>query len=185
MGIVLALLGGMMVAGMDKAQLSAGSFQGDVLAFLTAMFMGLYFLVGSEVRKNVPGPTYVFLCFLSTWICFTIGIFATKTPVLGYPVKDYLLLIALTLVCQIGAHAVFNLCFGYVDSLYVSAWESGEAVFAIILSLIFLRQIPTSWEVLGAVIVVIGLLYYNYYTGIEEKKEKEPSYSIDKLEHKE
>ena len=170
MGIILALLGGTMVAGLDKAQLSAGSFQGDLLAFACAMAMGIYFLIGSEVRKNVPGPTYVFLCFLSCWVCFTIGMIVTRTPVTGYPTRDYVLVIFLTLVCQIGAHAVFNLCFGYVDSLYVSAWESGEAVFAIILSLIFLHQIPTSWEVLGAVIVVIGLLYYNYYTGIEEKQ---------------
>ncbi len=179
MGIVLALLGGAMVAGLDKAQLSAGNFQGDVLAFAAAVAMGVYFVIGSEVRKNVPGPTYVFLCFFATWICFSVGMIATGTPALGYPVRDYVLMVALTLVCQIGAHAVFNLCFGYVDSLYVSAWESGESVFAIILSLIFLRQIPTSWEILGAVVVVIGLLYYNYYTGLEEKQASQPS--IDSL----
>ena len=131
--------------------------------------MGLYFVLGNEVRKNVSGPVYVFLCFFACWVCFTIGMIATGTPIAGYPAKDYLLIVGLTLVCQIGAHAVFNLCFGYVDSLYVSAWESGESVFAIILSLIFLHQLPTSWELLGAVIVVIGLLYYNYYTGLAEK----------------
>ena len=170
LGIVLALLGGTLVAGLDYSQLSAGDFKGDVLAFMAAMFMGLYFTVGNEVRKHITGPTYVFLCFLSTWVCFTVGIIATRTPILGYPVKDYILLVFLTLVCQIGAHAVFNLCFGYVDSLYVSAWESGESVFAIILSFLFLGQIPTSWELFGAAIVVIGLLYYNYHTGLEEKK---------------
>ena len=169
MGIVLALLGGAMVAGLDKSQLSSGNFAGDVLAFLAAVFMGLYFCVGNEVRKTVAGPTYVFLCFLSCWVCFSVGIVATGTPVLGYSAHDYILLVGMTLVCQIGAHAVFNLCFGYVDSLYVSAWESGESVFAIIMSLLFLHQIPTSWEILGAVVVVIGLLYYNYHTGLEER----------------
>ncbi len=169
MGIILALLGGCIVAGLDKTQLSTGNFRGDVLAFLAGVFMGLYFVLGNEVRKNVSGPVYVFLCFFACWVCFTIGMIATGTPIAGYPAKDYLLIVGLTLVCQIGAHAVFNLCFGYVDSLYVSAWESGESVFAIILSLIFLHQLPTSWELLGAVIVVIGLLYYNYYTGLAEK----------------
>ena len=62
-----------------------------------------------------------------------------------------------------------NLCFGHVDSLYVSAWESGESVFAIVLGFIFLGQVPTSWELLGASIVVIGLLYYNYHTAFIEK----------------
>ena len=76
----------------------------------------------------------------------------------------------LTLVCQNGAHAVLNLCFGYVDSLYVSAWESGESVFAIIMSVVFLGQHPTSWQLAGSAVVVVGLLYYNYYTGLAEKE---------------
>ena len=162
-GILVALLGGVMVAGLDYRQLSSGNFKGDMVAFAAGVFMGIYFLLGNEARKNVPGPTYVFLCFLSCWICFSVGMIATQTPALGYSAKDYLLLIGLTLVCQIGAHAVLNLCLGYVDSLYVSAWESGECVFAIVLGMIFLREIPTSWEIVGCFIVVAGLLYYNYW----------------------
>lgn len=175
MGIVLALLGGVLIAGLDYRQLSSGNFAGDILAFFAAVFMGLYFTIGNEVRKNVPGSTYVFLVFLACWICFTVGIIVTDTPILGYSVQDYIYLVALTLVCQIGAHAVFNLCFGYVDSLYVSAWESGESVFAIIMGIMFLGQIPTSWELIGSAVVVIGLLYYNYNTGIAEKAMAEKS----------
>ena len=165
MGIVLALLGGVMIAGLDYQQLTAGNFKGDVLAFLAGAFMGIYFAIGNEVRKSVPGAVYVFLVFFSCWICFSAGVIATGTPVLGYSSMDYIYIIAMTLVCQIGAHAVLNLCFGYVDSLYVSAWESGESVFAIIMGVIFLGQIPTSYELIGC-----GLLYYNYYTGIAEKE---------------
>ncbi len=173
LGIVLALLGGVMIAGLDYQQLSSGNFTGDIFAFLAGLFMGLYFVIGNEVRKRVPGQTYVFLVFFACWICFSIGMIVTGTPALGYGVSDYLYLIGLTLVCQIGAHAVFNLCFGYVDSLYVSAWESGESVFAIILGMIFLGQFPASWEIIGCAIVVVGLLYYNYHTGLAEKENQE------------
>ena len=171
--IVLALLGGALIAGLDFRQLSASNFAGDVLAFLAAMFMGLYFTVGNEVRKEVSGSAYVFLVFLACWICFAIGMVVTKTPVFGYSTTDYVYIIGLTLVCQIGAHAVFNLCFGHVDSLYVSAWESGECVSAIIMGVIFLGQVPTSWQIIGCAVVVIGLLYYNYYTGLAEKEAEE------------
>lgn len=169
LGIVVALLGGTMIVGFDYRELSVGNVKGDVLAFLSAMFMGLYFAVGNEVRKNIAGATYVFLCFLACWICFAVGIIATGTPVLGYSTSDYICIIALTFICQIGAHAVFNLCFGYVDSLYVSTWESGEAVSAITLGVIFLGQVPTPTALVGCAIVVIGLLYYNYTTGLAEK----------------
>lgn len=169
-GIITALLGGTLIAGLEYSQLNASNFAGNVLAFLAAMFMGLYFTVGHEVRKNVPGQTYVFLLFFSCWLCFAAGMLVTQTPVFGYSAHDYIFIIGLTLVCQIGAHAVFNLCFGHVDSLYVSAWESGECIFAIMMGVIFLGQVPSAMQIIGGIIVVIGLLYYNYYTALSEKE---------------
>ena len=162
MGIILALLGAAMVAGFDYRQLIGSNFKGDMLALMAAIFMGLYFLMGDRVRERVPGPAYVFMVFLVTFICFAIGVIVTGTPVLGYSVRDYGLIVALTLICQIGAHAVFNLCIGYVDSLYVSTWETGEMVFSILLGAIFLNQIPVQYQIIGSMVVVIGLLYYNY-----------------------
>ena len=88
---------------------------------------------------------------------------ATHTPFL-YSFRDFLCLIALALVCQIGAHGLFNLCMGHVNSLYVSAVETADPVFATILGVIFLHQIPPVSAVVGCVIVVGGLLYFNYWT---------------------
>ena len=160
-GIVVALFGAFLTAGLDYTKLASGHFVGDIMAFLAAAFMGIYFAIGERARKIIPGRIYVFVLFFSCWLCFLIAMIVTKTAFLGYPPKDYLLLMVMTLLCQIGAHAVFNLCLGHVDSVFVSTWETGDAVFAIIISFIFLHQIPTSWEIIGCVLVVFGLLYYN------------------------
>ncbi|HKK96215.1 MAG TPA: DMT family transporter [Anaerovoracaceae bacterium] len=164
LAIVAALIGSTIIAGLDYKMLSQGVFLGDILAFLAGSFMGAYFLVGDAARKRVSGRPYVMLVFIFCWIFFILGIIFTNTPVFGYDVKDYILLVAYALVCQIGAHAVFNLCIGHVDALYVSTWSSGESVFAIILSIIFLKQIPTSWQIIGSIMVVGALLYYNRET---------------------
>ena len=164
LGIVLALLGGAMVAGFDYTQMSQGDFKGDICAFLAAFGMGVYFVLGNEARKTVAGPTYVMLCFFACWVCFTIGMVATHTPFLAYTVRDFLCLIALALVCQIGAHGLFNLCMGHVNSLYVSAVETADPVFATILGVIVLHQIPSVTAVVGCIVVVLGLLYFNYWT---------------------
>lgn len=162
MGIVAALFGGALIAGLNYSVLSSGNSAGDMMAFLAAVFMGLYFSIGNEVRKNVPGSTYIAIVFFSCWICFVLGMAATKTPAFGYPPRDYLFIVLLTLACQLGAHAVLNFSFGYVDSLYVSAWMSGESVFAIIMGIVFLKQIPALWEIIGSAVAISGLLYYNY-----------------------
>ena len=134
---------------------------GNIMAFMAAMFMGLYFAMGDEVRKRVDGSLYVLMVFASCWVCFTIGAVASGTPLLGYRPLDYALLVVMAFVCQIGSHAVFNMCIGHVSSLYVSTWETGDAVFATILAVIFLGQIPQIYEIIGCVVVVGALLYYN------------------------
>ncbi len=159
--IAVALMGGAVIVGVDVNSFAGSNLQGNIFAFFAAMFMGLYFAVGDAIRKRVEGGIYVLLVFSSCWLCFTIGNFATGTPLLGYPAVDYLLLVAMALVCQIGAHAVFNLCIGHVSSLYVSTWETGDAVFSTLFAVLLLQQIPKPYEIIGCVIVVCALLYYN------------------------
>lgn len=159
--IIVALIGGVIIVGADYNTFAGGNLTGDIFAFMAAMFMGLYFSVGDAVRKRVDGGLYVLLVFFSCWICFTAGMICTGTPVLGYSAMDYVLLIVMAFLCQIGAHAVFNLCIGHVSSLYVSTWETGDSVFAIIMAVIFLQQIPKLYEIIGCIIVVCALLYYN------------------------
>ena len=130
--------------------------------------MGLYFAVGDKVRKEVEGDLYVLLVFTSCWICFSMGMVATGTPALAYEPIDFVYIAAMALMCQIGAHAVFNMCIGHVSSLYVSTWEAGDPVFSTLLGIIFLRQIPTVYEVLGCIIVVGALLYYNRQESMRE-----------------
>ena len=161
LAIAVALMGGAVIVGVDYNSFAGGNLQGNIFAFLAAMFMGLYFAVGDAIRKRVDGGLYVLLVFSSCWICFAVGNIVTGTQLLGYPVMDYVLLVAMALMCQIGAHAVFNLCIGHVSSLYVSTWETGDAVFSTLFAILFLQQLPKTYEIIGCIIVVCALLYYN------------------------
>ena len=88
MGILCALAGATMVAGFDYKELATGNFKGDILSLAPAVFMGLYFAMGHEARKNISGTTYVFLCFLFCWICFGIGMISTGTAFFAYSSSD-------------------------------------------------------------------------------------------------
>lgn len=167
--IIVALIGGAIIVGADYSTFAGGNLKGNICAFLAAMFMGLYFSVGDAVRKRVDGGLYVLLVFFSCWVCFTAGMLFTKTPFIGYSTTDYALLVVMAFLCQIGAHAVFNLCIGHVSSLYVSTWETGDSVFAIIMAIIFLQQIPKPYEIIGCIIVVCALLYYNRQESKQEQ----------------
>lgn len=165
--IIVALLGGAVIMGFDLNTLAGGHLTGNILGFLAGMFMGLYFSVGDSVRKRVDGGLYVLLVFSVCWVCFAVGVAVSGTPILGYTFQDYLYVVLMAFICQIGSHAVFNMCIGHVSSLYVSTIESGDPVFSILVAVILIGQIPAGYEIVGCVIVVGALLYYNY----EESRE--------------
>ena len=165
--IMVALCGGAVVMGFDMAALTSGQLAGNILGLFTGIFMGLYFAVGGHVRKRVDGGIYVLLVFAACWACFAVAAAATGTELLGYTFTDYLYVAIMAIACQIGAHAVFNMCMGSVNSLYVSTWETADPVFCILIAVVTLGQVPKGYEIIGCIVVVAALLFYNY----QESKE--------------
>lgn len=168
-GVVVALLGAALVLGFDFT-FGGNSVYGDIMALLTAVAMAIYFCIGGVLRKDIPGDIYITLVFSACWICFAIGMVVTGTPVLGYPLADYLWLVVMTVFCQMGAHAVMNWSMRFVSALYVSAWGTAEIVSATLLALWIFGEVPGPIKIGGGIIVMAGLLYYNYHENDTPRK---------------
>jgi drug/metabolite transporter (DMT)-like permease len=161
-GVLIALAGSAIISSGDYS-FSGQALLGDFMALLGAFFMALYLIAGRKMRQKLNSVVYIFLIFSACWIAFGIGMVATTTPFGPYSGSDFFYLFAIAIVCQIGAHAVFNWSLGYVSPLYVSTIETGEAIGATILAVIIFSEIPTAWQIVGGLITIVGLLYYNYY----------------------
>lgn len=161
-GVFVALFGAAVVVGFDY-NIVGSHFYGDIMALFAAIAMGIYFCIGGVLRKDIPGDIYITLIFTACWICFTLGMVITDTPFFGYPLSDYFWLVVMTILCQIGAHAVMNWSMRFVPSLYVSAWSTAEIVSAPLLALWVFSEMPGITKIIGGVIVIAGLLYYNYH----------------------
>jgi len=159
-GIGVALLGGMIVAGGDYS-LEGTHFVGDIYALASAVGMGAYFSIGNVVRVRMSSAPYVTLVFGSCWLFFAVGMLLLEVPFVEYAPSDYGYILLMTLVCQVGGHALFNWCLGYVTALDVSTWELGEIAVATMLAFLLLHEVPTPTQWVGALVVILGLLYYN------------------------
>lgn len=161
--IIVALCGGALIMCSDISVLFGGRLSGNLLAFAAGICMGVYFAIGGKVRQTVDGSIYVMLVFAACGICFAVTNAVTGTAVLGYPIMDYVYIVCMVFICQIGSHAVFNMCMGHVSSLYVSTWEAGDPVFSTLIALVLLHQVPSLTEVVGCGIVVAALLMYSRF----------------------
>lgn len=160
-GIIIALVGGVFIAGFNYT-MTGNSVLGDVFAILTGIFYGLYFCVGNVARKRITSSVYIFLVFFCCSLSFTVGMIVTSTPFGGYPPIDFVWLILMTLICQIGSHALFNWSLGYVSSLYISTTAILDIVISTVFAIIVISEFPTLWQCIGAVIVITGLVIYNF-----------------------
>jgi drug/metabolite transporter (DMT)-like permease len=160
-GIIVALAGSALIVSLNQT-LEDNTFLGDVSGFLAGIFFALYFFIGQIMRAKLPMLNYVFIVFSSCFVFFAIAMVVTGTPLTGYRTEDYILMFSMALVCQVLAHALYNWCMGYVSALYVSVFTTTQTAIAILYGIIFFREIPEIFQVIGAVIVVAGLLYYNY-----------------------
>lgn len=168
-GIVVAFVGAAIISGGDYS-FSTTALIGDLFAFGGALFMALYLLAGKKYRDNINATVYVFLIFTSCWLVFGIEMLVTATPFTGYGGDSFFWIFILAMVCQIGAHAVFNWCLGYVKAIYLATWETCEVIIASLLAALVFFEIPSIWQYVGGAITILGLLYYNRH---EEKQEED------------
>lgn len=163
-GVMVAFIGSIIISGNDYG-ISLEAIFGDFMAVMAAFFLGIYFMAGNKFRQGIHASVYVLLVFTFCWLSFGIGMIATNTPFVGYSREDFFWIFVMAMVCQIGAHAVFNWCLAYTSPLYISTCENLETFISTAIAAVLFSEIPGLWQIIGAVTIVVGVIYY---TGHEE-----------------
>lgn len=165
LGIVLALTGGIIVAmtgDAGEAIFAGQSTLGNILAFVSGVCLGFYFIFSKYVRDGgLRADVFIFTIFSMCAVMFVMTMLATGDSFTGYSAKDYAYMFAMSMLCQVGAHALLNWALGYVSDLYVSTWQTFEGVVSIIIAMFMFREAPTVVQILGGFVAFGGLLYYN------------------------
>ncbi len=170
-GMIVALLGGVIIAGSDVCSWMPGGitchFQdilsgsqnllGDLLAILGAISGAAYLMIGRHLRRKISLPPYIFLVFSASALFLVIAMFfmAGAPPV--YPARVYGWLILLAVVPQLLGHSIFNWSLKYLPAGYVSANLLGEPIGSTILAYIFLNEKPSAVKIIGAILILAGI----------------------------
>jgi drug/metabolite transporter (DMT)-like permease len=163
-GVCLALCGSFII-GANDFQLDMRAFWGDLLALVAAVFVSGYLLIGRRLRGGVSLPAYTFFTYGSSALILILASLASRTPFGPYPLRDWLLFLALAVVCTILGHTVFNWVLRYVQASVVSVSVLGEPLGAIVWASIFLREYPTPRQMIGACFIFAGLFLFTRASG--------------------
>lgn len=151
---------GSMVIGAGDFELGERAFTGDMLALFAAVMISGYLLIGRRLRGGVPLTGYTFVTYGSSALTLILAALAAGTPFHPYPPRDWLIFLALALVCTILGHTVFNWVLRYVQASVVSVSVLGEPLGAILWAAVFLGENPTLRQGIGGAVIFSGLYLF-------------------------
>jgi drug/metabolite transporter (DMT)-like permease len=119
MGMFVAMLGACILAYQDFSSVG-DKFQGDILALLSASFLGLYPLIVEELRTQLSPIAIMTWCSaIGTLLLLPIVIF-TEDRIFPCSLNGWLTVIFLALVCQILGLGLYAYCLNRLSSGFVS-----------------------------------------------------------------
>lgn len=157
-GVVIGVpLGGDALAGSGADDMSA-TITGALLAWVGALTVSVYMLIGRKLRATLPVIPYVWLVYGTAAICALAVVIVTSTPVAGFRPQGYLILLAMGLVPQLLGHSSLNYLLEYFPAAMVSMFSQLEPIGSAILALILFQELPPNQQILGSGIIVLGVI---------------------------
>jgi drug/metabolite transporter (DMT)-like permease len=170
-GLILALLGGVVVGISDSCSISAGriicpslatfmhgqAFLGDLLAVCGAIAGAGYLLIGRRLRSKMSLVSYISLVYGMAAIVLVFIMFSAREKPFGFSPQIYLWLILLAIIPQLIGHSTFNWALGYLSAAYVSITLLGEPIGSTILAYFVLHEKPTLIKLVGGGLILVGI----------------------------
>lgn len=159
-GISMSLLGTIII-GMGSSQGTGNSMLiGNILAFMGAIFVAGYLVIGGIVRKDVSAGVYVFIVYSVSAVVLFLMCFLTGTPLYPYPVREFTLFFTLAFFSSILGHTVYNYLMKYFSSTLISVSSLSEPIFASLMALLIFMEIPSVYTIIGGIIIIAGIYYF-------------------------
>ena len=156
-GLLIIFTGCVIVQGNEINSFS-GAGLGNIMAIISAIFLGCLFLLGSIIRKTTPVISYTRMLFsVSAGVLFIVSI-VLHFPLLGYSNMDYFWLLMLGLIPTLIGHTAFSYSVKFISPSVIAAIPLGEPIIASALAMILFNEIITYNVILGGVFIVIGLI---------------------------
>lgn len=155
-GMVLAILGGIMIAGSDL-RLGSTQLVGDLLALGAALAMVGYLTLGRSTRQHLGFLSYSAAVY-AVCAMTLLGISFVLTGQIGILDRnEAALLLSLAVIPTIGGHTVFNWTLRRLPTTVVSTAFLGEPLGASVLAWLVLDEIPSTAAIAGGLAILVGL----------------------------
>lgn len=157
--IAIVIVGGITISlsGQNAGTGKLPTVLGDALALAGAVTGAGYLIIGRLVRSEISLLPYLFVVYSVACLCLILLSTILGTPITNVPTAALGWVLAVGLVPQLIGHSAINYAMRRLSASFVAITIIGEAVFSVILAIVFLREVPTLAQTVGAVIIISGI----------------------------
>jgi drug/metabolite transporter (DMT)-like permease len=160
LGISMSLIGTVLI-GMGSYQGNeSGMMLGNFLAFMGAVFVAGYLVIGGFVRKTVSAGVYVFIVYSVSALTLLAMCLLADIPLYPYPLREYMLFFLLSFFSSILGHTAYNYLMKYYSSTLISVSTLMEPIFASLMALLVFWEIPPVFTIIGGIIIITGIYFF-------------------------
>ena len=160
LGIVIALIGGMIIALGDTSGTNSYTNPnlGNFLALIGSWTVSFYLLLGSQAQKQGLSVTsYIAIVYTTAAITLLPFPHIFATSYLGYSDRVYLYVLLMALIPQLIGHTSFNWSLRWISPTFVTLSILFEPVVASFLGTLFFGEVPSSAVLIGGAILLSGV----------------------------
>lgn len=172
-GMVLAILGGFLIALNENCELNASGFacmtnqndsggfslSGIWLALVGAIMAAGYMMIGRKLSSKIDTLRYTAIVYSTAALFMVFIVFFRQEALVGYSNRVWFLFMALAIVPQLLGHSVLNYSLRTFPATTVSVALLGEPIGSTVLAMIFLNEIPSILQLIGGIFILIGIGY--------------------------
>lgn len=158
--IIITLMGSLLVAYSDSGA-GQGHLYGDILAFLAAIFVAAYTLIGRVARTTLSTTAYTYIVYLFSAATLVVLTMFQGYSFRGYGVNAVVVGFLLTVFSTILGHSIFSWCLKFFSPAFVSASKLCEPVVAAVFAAVLFGEIPNGFQVVGGAVIIGGVVFYS------------------------
>ncbi|NHA05710.1 DMT family transporter [Mucilaginibacter sp. HC2] len=130
---------------------------GIVLALLASMFYSVYIVITNNILQRIGTLSFMFYNMLAASIFLLIISCWQGNNLVNFPLNSWLCFLGMSLLCQLTGWITINYSLRFLESTKVAIALLGQTVIAGIIAVILLHESLQLKEIIGSVIVLVGI----------------------------
>ena len=160
LGLLAALAGAVVILGSDLIRHPQFGL-GDTLALISSLFYAAYFLITQRTREKISTLRYLFFVNITSAVVLFAFNFISGTPVTGYPLRTYLVFLAIGLFSHSIGYFCITYALGHLPASIVAPTMIAQLVLTSLLAIPLAGETLAIPQILGGLAVLTGIFLVN------------------------